>query len=363
MRTKLAVVSLFSLFVAAVLLAPVFAQAAEEKKLAGPKVGGYIQAWYVLDDSDNLTVDNTFRVRRARLGISGDATPLVSYGLMAEFAGSSAALLDAVIILKFDPMATVKVGQFKYKFTREGFESSADRPFIFRMNSVERVAVDLGDSEGGSFRDIGIELGGKTKSPIGIEYAIAVFNGNGINKTDNNNNKDIVGRLIITPAPGLEIGASVLSGKEGTTVKRDQTAWGLDLNWHRGPIRVRAEYVKGDFDSATVGAADIEPEGWYVLAGYKVLPNLELLAAYDVADLDSNQPNREIKTFTIGATYEFKKRTRLMVNYLFRDADSAVTGTMNFATNVSRVGTTAGTGGISGGQIGDIFAVQLQVAW
>lgn len=356
MKAKIAVLSLFF---TAVLVWPIGASA-QEKKAAGPTVGGFIQTWYVLDDSDNLSVDNTFRIRRARAFVRGDATPLVSYYLLAEFAGSSATLQNAEIHLKFDPMATLRVGQMKYKFTREGFESAAAMPFITRANVVEAVWIQAGRS-GGAGRDIGVELMGKTKSPIGIEYALAVYDGNGPNTTDNNNNKDIFGRLILTPTPGLEIGGSFFTGKEGTTTKLDVQGWGLDAQFTRGPIRVRGEYVKGEFDNAT-GAAT-EPEGWYIMAGYKVLPNLELLARYDFVDLNTNAAAQEIDQFTIGFTYEFKKGTRFMVNYIFRDADSGVSSASLFATRPQALGTTIASGNVVGGQFGDVFLVQLQVSF
>jgi phosphate-selective porin len=339
---------------------PVMGSAAE-KKAEGPKIGLGLQAWYVLDDSDGLSVDNTFRIRRARIFVSGSVTPLVGYSFVGAFEGSSAVLQNAEIHLKFDPMATLRVGQMKYKFTREGNESGYAMPFITRANVVESVWLNAGRT-GGAGRDIGIELMGKTKSPIGIEYALAVFNGNGPNKTDDNNSKDIFGRLILTPAPGLEIGGSFFTGKEqvgSPAVKRDVEGWGLDAQFTRGPIRVRGEYVKGEFDNAT-GAAT-EPEGWYLLGGYKVLPNLELLARYDFVDLNANAAAQEIDQFTIGFTYEFKKGTRFMVNYIFRDADSGVSTASLFATRPQALGTTIATGNLTGGQLGDVFLVQLQV--
>ncbi len=353
MKAKLTVLFLL---VGDVLLWPVMGAAAE--KVEGPKIGLGLQAWYVLDDSDGLSVDNTFRIRRARIFVSGSVTPLVGYSFVGAFEGANAVLQNAEIHLKFDPMATLRVGQMKYKFTREGFESGYAMPFITRANVVESVWLQAG-RVGSSGRDIGIELMGATKAPIGIEYALGVFNGNGTNTTDNNNNKDIFGRLILTPAPGLEIGGSFFSGKEGTAPKLDVQGWGLDAQFTRGPIRVRGEYVKGEFDNAT-GLAT-EPEGWYLMAGYKVLPNLELLARYDFVDLNTNVASQEIDQFTIGFTYEFKKGTRFMVNYIFRDADSGVSSASLFATRPQALGTTIASGNVVGGQFGDVFLVQLQV--
>jgi phosphate-selective porin len=337
------------------------AQAAEVKP-TGPKVSGYIQAWYAFDDSDNLSVDNTFRIRRARLGVSGTITPLVAYKFSTSFEGSSGSLRNAEIHLKLDPLFNLNVGQFNYQFTREGYESSSKRPFILRQNVITHLAEDLG-RVGSGHRDVGVEIYGESKAPFGFRYALAVINGNGRNKTDDNNTKDIVGRMILLPAKGLEIGGSFFTGKEqqGSPAKGvDVAAWGLDLDYHQGPFRVRAEYVAGEFDNPTGPSA--EPEGWYVLVGYKVTPKFEILAAYDTLDFDKNLSDKTIDQFTIGATYEFKKGTRFMINYIFRDADRGVSPTALFATAPGQIGTTIKSGS-TGSDLGNLFLVQMQVAF
>jgi phosphate-selective porin len=340
---------------------------AQEKKVEyKPTVYGFMQVEYRLDTSENLTVDNTFAGRRVWMGVRGSVSPLIDYNFLSAFT-ANAFLLTASVDLKFDPLFTVRAGQWQLQFTYEGWQPSSTLPFITRSNVIQHIAANYGTEGGPVLRDLGVALRGEWKGSAPGGYEVGIFNGNGGNKTDNNNSKDVIGRAWISPVKGVLLGVSGLSGTEGPlgtpAAKRDISAWGLDIGVEYGPLRGRAEYVAAKYDGHT-GVAEERPRGWYAWVGYKVLPSLELLARYDWLNVNRNLSGQKIDTVTLGATYTFKKGTHLMVNYIFRDPDSTLNlaGLRNSEQVPAGLGMTTGTG-FTAGQIKDAFIAQLQVSF
>ena len=342
-----------------------------------PKVSGYIEGWYRLDDSDlsNQTtaakkVDNGFRVRRARIDVKGNVTDEIGYRVNGNFDGPSPAsgsatvkLWDGYITYKVNPLALITFGQFKYPFTLEGLEGTPDRIPVLRAESINDIASKLG-TQGGSFRDIGVMASGGYKDAPGLNYGMAVINGKGINIGDNNSEKDIVGRVTLSPINGLTLGVSGYTGKSQDETNQmlevKESGYGIEAEYTLKDIglSIRGEYVTAKWENwnvATEAAAsgkNQEPKGWYLQAAYKPqpLPDLQLMARYEDYEKDSNTPNSHLKTTTVGATYYLKGKTRITANYLLRDADSS---TIVTAQETDAVGT----------RIGNLFLVQMLVAF
>ena len=338
---------------------------AQEKPEYKPTVFGFMQLEYRLDDSGNLLVDNTFAARRVWFGAQGSVNPLINYNFLGAF-GSTTFFLNAFVDLRFDPMATVRAGQWQINFTYEGWQPSNTLPFITRSNVIQHIAANYGTEGGPVLRDIGLALRGAWKSNTPGGYEVGLFNGNGGNKTDNNGDKDLIGRAWITPIRGLLLGVSGLRGKEGpfgtSASKRDIIIWGLDLGFEYGALRGRAEYVAAKY-KGTLGVAEERPQGFYFWTGYKVLPSLEPLARYDALNVNSEVQGQKIDNLTLGVTYTFKKGTHLMLNYLIRDADDTLnlTDLRNSEMVPAALGLTAGPG-LSARDIGNAFLAQLQVS-
>jgi phosphate-selective porin len=365
MRTKLAFLTLLG----AALLWPMVATA-QGKPAAGPKVGGYMQADFYAGDDPGTGADTSFFLRRVRIGVSGDiAKTIVSYGFTGGFDGgnsptsaSSANLLDAWINLKFDPLFQVRAGQFKYTFDREGKESGSAIPFAMRSAITRDMAEHLGLG-GGSFRAIGLEVHGASKTPVAWKYALGVVNGNGINRTDDNDDKDVYLRGEIEPVKGLSFGAGYTTGRyrSGTPpVDRTDSAWTIDAQYHVGPFAIRGAYYAGEYKTAGVSK---EPDGWYVVGSYKILPNLDLLLRYQQYDADTNVGNNTFDSFDVGVNYYFARKgawggTKLVLNYMFRDCDAGCTGGVT-----NRVWYERGATLSSGTAVDDVFIARLQVAF
>ncbi len=310
-----------------------------------PNLSGYIEAWYRYDSSDlsNQTtaakkVDNEFRVRRARLAASGKVTDALGYKLQASLDGPSPAshaaavrLWDAYMTYRFHPLAAVTLGQFKYDFSREGLESTPNRVPVLRAESINYIAGKLG-TVGGSFRDIGVKVNGSCEKILGLTYGLDLINGSGIDTGDINNHKDIVGRITVTPVKGLALGASGYTGQgqeQTSAFNVNETAWDLEAEYKWKGLKLRGEYIWAKWENWDVAASTAsagksqKPNGWYLQASYRLPQNIEVMARYEDFDKDSNTPDSHLRTTTLGAGYYITGKTRIVANYLIRNAGSS----------------------------------------
>ena len=221
----------------------------------------------------------------------------------------------------------------------------------------------------GAFRDIGIQVFDFfRRGSWEHSYAVMVGNGNGITRGDNNGSKDVYlywssewvfggkgprrqgwklfawyqkGDRTIT----LEKGTGSTSDDETKDIERKR--WGFGTTYRRGRWRAAAEYIKAEGmifagtdggavagTTATVAGSpalasfnvltDEEADGWYVDVGFKPHPAWELDLRYDRLNrgtkVSSNE--RRFETLTLGAQYFFNKKSRVIVNYEFRDAEA-----------------------------------------
>lgn len=337
-------------------------------QLTVPKMSGYVESWFYSDSSDLSSqtgakkVDNGFRVRRARLAASGEIGEGLSYKVNAGFDGpavgaasSTVRLLDAWMEYKANDALRATFGQFKYEFTLEGAEATPDRLPVLRSEVTNDLAGKLG-IVGGTFRDIGLKVTGAVKDAAGLRYSAALINGNGMNLTDNNGYKDIVGRVTVKPLPGLVVGASGYkgrSGNEGAAFDVDETAWGVEARYAIGGVQLRAEYASAMWENWDVAAAAAslskkqEPWGWYAQGSCRLpfFEKAEVMGRYEYFEKDRNTADSGLEVMTVGATYYLKGKTRITANYLFREP-----GQSNIVT--------AQETNATGAAIGDLFLLQ-----
>ncbi len=231
-----------------------------------------------------------------------------------------------------------------------------------------------------AFRDVGIQLfDWFTTGRWEHTYAVMVGNGNGITRGDNDDNRELylywASELLfpgVSPFPsgahlappswsadhhgprgaryqGLKLFAWYQDGKRTLTKENpgeyDRTRWGFGFTYRKGKWRGGAEYIraKGMIFSGTDGGAlpgaannagtavadfnvvtDGKANGWYVDVGYLVHPKVELDLRYDVLNRNTQSASleRQFETWTLGMQYFFNKKSRLILNYEFRDAEA-----------------------------------------
>jgi phosphate-selective porin OprO/OprP len=285
------------------------------------QLSGYTQLRYLMvEDKESI---NGFDIRRARLDIKGSITPYFAYRMQTDFAGSKVKLLDAYGEIKLKDYFIITAGQFKIPFSMENLVSSNKLEMIDRSQVVEALVARGKDKIGNqNGRDIGIQIGGgflqKNGMPL-VEYRLSLFNGSGINIADTTNNaKDIAGRVVLNPAKGLSLGVgyyggygkAIKSDEEGT--KQGRTRLGFEASYVRSKFSAKGEYILGRDQ-------EIDRAGWYLQAGYFVIPQkLQLLAKYDFFDTNTATADNTSISYVFGGNYNFNNWSRLQLFYTIR---------------------------------------------
>jgi len=287
------------------------------------QISGYTQVRY--QELDEKGKNDGFDIRRARLDLTGNFTPYLSFRLLTDFADKPK-IMDAYAEIKFNDYFNITLGQFKIPFSLENSIPVKKLELIDFSQPVDALVSRTKDVIGNqNGRDIGIQLGGAfLKSGVNnlVEYRVGVVNGTGINVTDTANEaKDVVGRLIINPLKGLSLGASYYNGW-GKAIKpaakyigrsQPRDRYGFDINYTTARLLLRAEYIHG-----TDGATD--KAGWYALAGYYLIPQkLQVLFKYDTFDPDKSKSNNISTNYVAGANFNFNAWSRLQAFYTFRE--------------------------------------------
>lgn len=362
---------------------------------------GFIQAQYQYDNSDpnpaggyvppkligpNLDDQDGFNVNRARIGVRGTGFPLdskVNYFILAEFGNNGITygddgkhLTDASVTLNHIPGARIRMGQFKYPGAEEGlqaihvfdyinFTSVTNQLLLERFptatdsnqapTATPNADMNQYSQSVGAFRDVGIQLFDTFKvSNWEHSYAIMLGNGNGINRGDNDSNKDVYvywsSEMVFGGKGGRREGWKLFAwyqdGKRTNafdpTQEQDRTRAGVGTKYLKKPFRVTAEYMDGEgmifqgqhrpahiFNNEEANGGYIEG-GWYIGN-----TNLELDLRYDTYTRGENHPTSAANdestadTVTVGAQYHFNKKTRVNMEYASRDykSDTAAVNT------------------------------------
>ncbi|GIW72504.1 MAG: porin O [Planctomycetota bacterium] len=310
--------------------------------------------------------DDTFVLRRIRLGVKGFFFRHLAYRLSADFArDGDTQLKDAYVAFTYLKAAQLMVGQFKTPMMLEQLASSKYLNFI-ELPMMQTVAqID---------RDLGIQIHGELEY---AHYQLAVMNGERGNRADSNDDKDLIARLVLTPfkpgktpiLEGLAIGGSISYGKRddflpvfrtisGTTfldlgqASSDFQAGGLlraggEFLLVAGPLRLQAEYLHlrvADFVTGAGREGDLDVRGGYVdvlfmLTGEdypydrRVVPDSDFdpLAGgwgawqvgfrWDVVDVEGRLASDRIRgtdrvdAFTFGLNWYLNRFVKVQANY------------------------------------------------
>jgi phosphate-selective porin len=290
-------------------------------------ISGYLQADALTVTGDDFEENNdTFRVRRARLALSGDIAPKIGWNFSIEVAGVPH-LRDGYMTLRFVEWANVRFGQFYQPFGLERLTSTTRLEIIDRTQLTERIALT---------RDPGVMIFNARPFFGWLSYSFDVSNGTGQNVSDNNDAKDVTGRLVIAPPAlaGLSVGVNASSGK--------QPAWrrnrsGVDVTYERGNAKIVAEALR---DESTDGPGP-ERSGYYVFGVYRFHPRqvtphfrmFEIAARYTSLDDPSaartGTPTRSLipettSEFQFGANYYVNRNLRFMANAIIPTDDRDV---------------------------------------
>lgn len=287
-------------------------------------VEGYTQLAYTYDDTEGAKA-NTFEVKRAILMLRGKVTDRWSLYFSYNFANTSR-ILEAYTEYKFLPELTIRFGEFKTMFTFENPMSPCNMELInvYSQATNYLAGYDSSDPLYGSSagRDIGLLIYGDLFGKL-LNYKLAVMNGQGINKKDGNNQKDIVGTLIANPTEWLAVGGTFIKGtgcavgtsainpdiEVGDNYTRNRWSAGAMLKFK--PVDIRTEYLHGK-------DGQVRSDGYYAVASIHILPRIDIIAAIDYFNRNKTLKDWQ-SNYVAGAQWWFYPKCRLQIQYTYRD--------------------------------------------
>ena len=249
-----------------------------------PKISGFVQGMYQadLDDKGELS-SNTLRMRRVRMSLEGTLVKGLTYKIQGDFSRSPM-LVDAFLKYKACDAFAIQLGQFKTPFTLESPINPVNLEIFDYGESVQKL-VGYSDvcGVGALGRDLGIMATGNLFPIMGeegikyhvVNYSLGLFNGNGANVIDNNNRKDLVGRLEVHPGlKDLTLSGSYYYGKylKNEDYNGVRNRWSAGVQYNDGNLVIRGEYLSGNtgyqgFEGE--GAPNqFNSKGYYAVAGY-----------------------------------------------------------------------------------------------
>ncbi len=288
------------------------------------KIGGMIKfrnSHYRGHKEDRSTTSSgkkdydTFKVSDDSLDIEGEIADDWNYGISLTMSeqDNGSNLRDIWFQYTGLPFA-ITAGQFDVPF-REGQDT------IEESEVVDSITPE---------RDIGVAISGDVLDEK-ITYALGVFNGNGINTSDDNDQKDIIGRVVVSPfkdsggiLDGLSIGVSAQGGRqpnetsEGITYGGDRTRISGLFKYERSiadkGFKLQGEYIqqKRDRDDQK---ADISSDGWYAQATYELTPKWLSVYKYEMYNPSGKSSGDTRRINTVGIKYTFNEYTSIQMDY------------------------------------------------
>ena len=349
-----------SLFLACALIGK--AQTEPPQWINNVRLSGYGIVQYTASTQKGAQ-SNSFNLRLGRVALDGRFLNDFAWRVQMQIngnvssLGSSPRLVDLFAEWQKYSFAKVKIGQFKRPFTFENPMHLIDQGFMGNAQIISNLA-GMNDRTGqhpSNGRDIGIQLqGALLKTASGrhlLHYQVGVFNGEGINMKDADQQKDLIGGLWVAPLEGLRIGAFGWTGSTtrkatytqsittpmgavqqtiNRTVTLQKRRYALSAEYTRNDWTFRTEYIHSTgsaFQSRNPdgkSAASLalsrhgdRSEGIYAIVIAPIIKNkLHLKARYDFYT-PSNYWSDARTLYEVGVDYELGKHLKLSGEYAF----------------------------------------------
>jgi hypothetical protein len=313
-----------------------FAQNKDTKESTGPEYTGYIRFW---QQSDFSTDQSQFILKEITMGASGTVNEYFGYKFLADLtrlgklttstasingttvvtkasASFTDILLDAMI--KVTPIANLSVsgGQFKIPFSTDNLRGN---------NSIDFVNRPLMTNVAPASRDVGAMVSYKASTLL-PEISAGVFNGTGINKTENDKTINYVCRAVVTPLANLNFAANYYAGRISAL---DVKAYGVGFDWKYNNLFVDGEYIARDTKEPghTIGS-----NSYFIYSLYNItisetgfLKYITPAVRFDSYDPDKDKNDNEVQRFTFGVTFNSAKISwaHIRLNYEMYDYKDA----------------------------------------
>ena len=304
------------------------------------KFSGYGITQYQMEDKEGAE-HNEFNLRLLRMILDGK---IGDWDWRAQIQGTNAKgpgeptvqLVDLYAEWTKHKEARVRVGQFKRPFTFENPTHPITQgwyAYAQVVNALSGFGDRAGEKSSGG-RDIGIQLQGDlfptTSGRNLLHYQVGMFNGEGINTKDKNQQKDIIGGAWVMPIDGVRVGAFGWTGSHGgmtdpltnTTRNVKLNRYALSAEYDKHEFTFRTEYIHSQgWGSGVVGNTTInyslgdKADGWYVFGIVPVIKSkLHAKARYNTYRVDKTS-DTEKTMYEVGLNYFFSKNLQLTTEY------------------------------------------------
>ena len=261
-----------------------------------PKFGGYIVGTYKYNSQEGKNGGDGFGLRYLRLYLDGTVLKDFKYRVQMNVSGepgskNGARVIDAFISWqKWAPLG-IKLGEYKRCFTFEnpmnpwdiasGDYTQLTKHFTGMGGDLYQGAANSGG------RDLGVQIYGdafkvgKTQHYL-LHYQAGIYNGQGINTSDKDKEKDYIATVQLQPIKGLSVGVfgwsgSFFDGAQSNYFKR----WAAGVSYE-GLFSARAEYARNIYaDGADTHGLGQKSDAWYIRMGIPTWRWLRVNLGYD----------------------------------------------------------------------------------
>lgn len=289
------------------------------------QLGGYGLFTYQYRNDNKIKHDAQARV--IFLSMRGQLTKTIGYFVLGELVHPEIYEFYG----KWTPAKEfgVRVGQFKTPLSIENQMALTSLETVFNTRSVSSL-IGMGDDvhrlqngKNNTGRDMGIMAEGNLLERNGhelVQYATGVFQGTGINTSENNNSKDFAFNVMLRPIKEFRIGGGAYWGEAHyEDIKNNiplgdhvRNRWILSSDYTSDRLYARAEWIHGK-DGL------IDKEGLYGLAKYYFIPQRFCMEGKVDYFNQNKDENIEVIDYTVGMDYYFYKQCRVQVNYTYSD--------------------------------------------
>ena len=258
--------------------------------LSNVKLSGYGMTQYQYSGQKNAE-SNSFNIRMARIALEGRIAGDFYWKTQIQFngntsnLGSSPRMVDLFAEWQKYEYFKVKVGQFKNPFTFENPMHPIDQGFMGYSQNVSKLAgfSDRAGEHASNGRDIGLQFQGDfLKNANGrnlLHYQIGVFNGQGTNTKDVDNQKNIIGGVWVMPVSGMRIGAFGWTGsyarkgtwnddEHGNIIYKKDAAGNSVLDEKGNPVKETFSGTRKLSQNRYAFSFEYKKDGWTVRSEY-----------------------------------------------------------------------------------------------
>ena len=334
-------------------------EAPKELKLADvmskPKISGYLIGNYNATFQEGKN-SNTFSIRLIRLTMTGRILNDFEYKLQGQLNGNSSTfgesprMIDMSLEWLRHKEFKVKIGQFKRPFSFENPMNPIDIGFNSQAQSIQKLAGfnDRTGEQSSSGRDIGVQVSGDLLPNANgrrlLHYEAGVFNGQGINRKDVGNQKDVIGGVWVSPIKGMRIGGFGWVGsyartgywsdgmiEESGTRKVGRYRYAISAEYKDADWQIRSEYIHntgGAFKTTANTSSDLKDcnyneklgdsaDGVYVACVAPIIRGkLRAKARYDLYRPAGSWDSAKT-IYKAGINYLFCKNIEIQTEYSF----------------------------------------------